>query len=70
MAGGRSPAEPVAFVSQRDPAGADACWKRRWATASPMPPPAAWSRRRCVVVGEVVRLRAGLDWLGALTAAA
>ena len=65
MAAGRSPAEPVAFVC-------DAATVRQTVlettlaraeadvTASGLEPPAI------VVVGEVVRLRPALDWLGAL----
>jgi uroporphyrin-III C-methyltransferase len=65
MAGGRSADEPVAIVSKAaTPAqhvvettlGAAAAAAR----AAAIEPPAM------VVVGEVVRLRAGLDWLGAL----
>lgn len=65
IAEGRSPHEPMAFVS-------DASTERQRVlettlgsavediAASGMEPPCV------VVVGEVVRLRAGLDWLGAL----
>ena len=65
IAGGRSPDEPVAFVCNAATAGqtvlettlsrADADVK-----AAGLEPPAI------VVVGEVVRLRPSLDWLGAL----
>ncbi len=65
VAGGRAPAEPVAVVSKAT--GADqrvlestlgGCAAD--VAASGIEPPAI------VVVGEVVRLRAALDWLGAL----
>ena len=65
LAGGRDPAEPVAIVSQATLPGQTvlettlgAC--AREAAAAGIAPPCL------VVVGEVVRLRAGLDWLGAL----
>ncbi|MFM9841454.1 MAG: uroporphyrinogen-III C-methyltransferase [Dongiaceae bacterium] len=64
--GGRSPAEPMAIVSQATmPSQAvlettlGACVAD--AAASGLEPPAL------LVIGDVVRLRAGLDWLGALT---
>ena len=63
---GRSPAEPMAIVSQATlPSQAvlettlGACVAD--AAASGLEPPAL------LVIGDVVRLRAGLDWLGALT---
>ncbi|HVR65736.1 MAG TPA: uroporphyrinogen-III C-methyltransferase [Verrucomicrobiae bacterium] len=63
---GRSPAEPMAIVSQATlPAQTvvettlGACVAD--AAASGLEPPAL------LVIGDVVRLRAGLDWLGALT---
>jgi uroporphyrin-III C-methyltransferase len=63
---GRSPVEPMAIVSQATlPAQAvlettlGACVAD--AAASGLEPPAV------LVIGDVVRLRAGLDWLGALT---
>ena len=63
---GRSPAEPMAIVSQATmPNQAvlettlGACVAD--AAASGLEPPAL------LVIGDVVRLRAGLDWLGALT---
>ncbi len=63
---GRSPAEPMAIVSQATlPSQAvlettlGACVAE--AAASGLEPPAL------LVIGDVVRLRAGLDWLGALT---
>ncbi len=65
IAGGRAPGEPVAIVSKAT--GADqrvlesslgACSAD--VVSSGIEPPAV------VVVGEVVRLRAALDWLGAL----
>jgi uroporphyrin-III C-methyltransferase len=62
--GGRPPDEPVAIVSRASTAHQrvlestlQAC--ARDAETSGIEPPAL------VVVGEVVRLRAGLDWLGA-----
>jgi len=66
IAGGRRPSEPVAIVAKATTAeqrvlettlarAADD------AAAAGIEPPAM------VVVGDVVRLRAGLDWLGALT---
>ena len=64
IAGGRSPTEPVALVAhatterqqviETDLAGVTAAAERVEAPA-------------LVVVGEVVRLRSGLDWLGALS---
>jgi len=66
IAGGRSPDEPVAFVCN----AATACQQVLETTlsraeadveAAGIEPPAI------VVVGEVVRLRASLDWIGALT---
>lgn len=65
MAGGRSPDEPVAIVAKATTAEqrvvettlANAVAD---AAAAKIEPPAM------VVVGEAVRLRAGLDWLGAL----
>ncbi len=63
---GRSPSEPMAIVSQATlPSQAvlettlGACVAD--AAASGLEPPAL------LVIGDVVRLRAGLDWLGALT---
>jgi uroporphyrin-III C-methyltransferase len=63
---GRSPAEPMAIVSQATlPSQAvlettlGACVAD--AATSGLEPPAL------LVIGDVVRLRAGLDWLGALT---
>jgi uroporphyrin-III C-methyltransferase len=66
MAGGRSPEEPVAFVCNAATAGQrvlETTLARAEAdvAAAGIEPPAI------VVVGEVVRLRASLDWLGALT---
>ncbi len=65
IAGGRSPGEPVAIVSKAT--SADQCVLESTlgtcaadVTASGIEPPAI------VVIGEVVRLRASLDWLGAL----
>ncbi|WFE92568.1 uroporphyrinogen-III C-methyltransferase [Roseibium porphyridii] len=66
MAGGRSAAEPVGIVCNASLDGQEIletslgrCAED--AKASGMAPPAI------VVVGEVVRLRSGLDWLGAMT---
>ncbi len=66
LAGGRDPQEPVAVVSRATLPGQTvlettlgACHVE--ARAAGLTPPCL------VVVGEVVRLRAGLDWLGALT---
>ncbi len=66
MAGGRSAAEPVGIVCNASLDGQEIletslgrCAED--AKASGMAPPAI------VVVGEVVRLRNGLDWLGALS---
>ncbi len=66
LAGGRDPREPVAVVSRAtlpDQAVLEttlgACHAE--ARAAGLTPPCL------VVVGQVVRLRAGLDWLGALT---
>ena len=66
MAGGRSPDEPVAFVCNAatpEQAVLETTLARAEAdvAAAGIEPPAI------VVVGEVVRLRASLDWLGALT---
>ncbi|NVD38857.1 uroporphyrinogen-III C-methyltransferase [Ensifer sp. HO-A22] len=65
IAGGRSPEEPVAFVCNAatpEQAVLETTLARAEAdvTASGLQPPAI------VVVGEVVRLRASLDWIGAL----
>ncbi|WP_457583467.1 uroporphyrinogen-III C-methyltransferase [Ensifer canadensis] len=65
IAGGRSPEEPVAFVCNAatpEQAVLETTLMRAEADvlASGLEPPAI------VVVGEVVRLRASLDWLGAL----
>ena len=66
IAGGRSPDEPVAFVCNAATAGQqvlETTLSRAEAdvAAAGIEPPAI------VVVGEVVRLRASLDWIGALT---
>lgn len=66
IAGGRSPDEPVAFVcnaSTADQTVLETTLARAETdvVAAKIEPPAI------VVVGEVVRLRASLDWLGALT---
>ncbi|MGE6786479.1 uroporphyrinogen-III C-methyltransferase [Ensifer adhaerens] len=65
IAGGRSPDEPVAFVcnaATADQAVLETTLSRAEAdvVAAGLEPPAI------VVVGEVVRLRAALDWIGAL----
>jgi len=65
IAGGRSPDEPVAFVCNAATAGQqvlETTLSRAEADveAAGIEPPAI------VVVGEVVRLRASLDWIGAL----
>nr|WP_104664300.1 uroporphyrinogen-III C-methyltransferase [Ensifer adhaerens] len=65
IAGGRSPDEPVAFVcnaATADQAVLETTLSRAEAdvAAAGLEPPAI------VVVGEVVRLRAALDWIGAL----
>ena len=66
QAAGRAPAEPVAIVSKASTAEQrvlestlGACAED--AVAQGIEPPCL------VVIGEVVRLRAGLDWLGALS---
>ncbi len=65
IAGGRDPEEPVALISRATTADERVLETRLGrcaadAAAQGLEPPAM------VVVGEVVRLRAGLDWLGAL----
>jgi uroporphyrin-III C-methyltransferase len=65
IAAGRSPAEPVAFVCNAATSGQQVLETTLGEApaaiaASGLEPPAI------VVVGEVVRLRASLDWLGAL----
>ena len=67
VAGGRSPDEPVAFVcnaATSEQAVLETTLARAEAdvAAAGIEPPAI------VVVGEVVRLRPSLDWIGALTA--
>jgi len=66
QAAGRAPAEPVAIISKASTAEQrvlestlGACAED--AVAQGIEPPCL------VVIGEVVRLRAGLDWLGALS---
>ena len=64
IASGRRPDEPVAIVSQTatdHQAVTETILAAAGTAAKSMQPPAI------VVIGEVVRLRAGLDWLGALT---
>jgi uroporphyrin-III C-methyltransferase len=65
LGAGRSPAEPVAIISRATTADQrvlETTLERcvRDLAESGLEPPAL------VVIGEVVRLRAGLDWLGAL----
>jgi uroporphyrin-III C-methyltransferase len=65
IAGGRSPGDPVAIVSKATTAAqrvleTTLAQAARDAEAAGIEPPAM------VVVGDVVRLRAALDWLGAL----
>jgi uroporphyrin-III C-methyltransferase len=63
IAGGRSADEPVAVISHATTSRqrvVETTLGRAAAEASGLEPPAL------VVIGEVVRLRAGLDWLGAL----
>jgi uroporphyrin-III C-methyltransferase len=64
MAAGRSPSEPLAFVCNAATVGqsvVESTLEHAEADAAGLEPPAI------VVIGEVVRLRAGLDWLGALS---
>ena len=66
IAGGRAPDEPVAFVcnaatAQQQVLETTLACAEADVMAAGIEPPAI------VVVGEVVRLRASLDWLGALT---
>ena len=64
LAGGREPAEPVAIVAKAttaEQAVIETTLGQCVAASAAVEPPAI------VVVGEVVRLRAGLDWLGALS---
>ena len=66
MANGRSPLEPVAIISKASTAEQAVLETTLGAAvadlkSSGLEPPAV------VVIGEVVRLRAGLDWLGALS---
>jgi uroporphyrin-III C-methyltransferase len=65
LAAGRHPSEPLAFVCNAATADqtvleTDLAHAEEDASSAGIEPPAI------VVVGEVVRLRAGLDWLGAL----
>jgi uroporphyrin-III C-methyltransferase len=62
LAGGRSPQEPAAIIAKAATPAQAVCVSRLGeiaAAAAGMEAPAI------VVIGEVVRLRAGLDWLGA-----
>ena len=66
VAAGRAPSEPVAFVchaatDRQQVLETTLARAQADVAASGLAPPAI------VVVGDVVRLRAGLDWLGALT---
>ena len=66
LAGGRDPEEPVAVVSQATLPG-QAVLETTLAECHAAAMEARLTPPCLVVVGEVVRLRAGLDWLGALT---
>ena len=64
VAAGRDPDEPAALIGNAttpDQVVLETTLAAAPAAASGVPPPAMF------VVGEVVRLRAGLDWLGALS---
>jgi uroporphyrin-III C-methyltransferase len=64
IAAGRSPSEPIAFVCNAATAQqsvVEATLEHAESASAGLEPPAI------VVIGEVVRLRAGLDWLGALS---
>jgi uroporphyrin-III C-methyltransferase len=64
IAAGRSPSEPIAFVCNAATAQqsiVEATLEHAETASAGLEPPAI------VVIGEVVRLRAGLDWLGALS---
>jgi uroporphyrin-III C-methyltransferase len=67
IAGGRSPDEPVAFVCNAATAE-QAVLETTLARAEADVEVAGIEPPAIVVVGEVVRLRGSLDWLGALTA--
>ena len=66
IAGGRSPDEPVAFVCNAATAE-QSVLETTLARAETDVEAAGIEPPAIVVVGEVVRLRASLDWLGALT---
>jgi uroporphyrin-III C-methyltransferase len=66
IAGGRAPDEPVAFVCNAA-TGEQAVLETTLACAQADAEAAGIEPPAIVVVGEVVRLRASLDWLGALT---
>jgi uroporphyrin-III C-methyltransferase len=66
VAAGRRPSEPVAFVCNAA-TGAQSVLETTLATAEADLAEAGLEPPAIVVVGEVVRLRAGLDWLGALS---
>ena len=66
LAGGRDPEEPVAVVSQATLPG-QAVLETTLGACHAAARDAGLTPPCLVVVGEVVRLRAGLDWLGALT---
>jgi uroporphyrin-III C-methyltransferase len=64
IAAGRSPSEPIAFVCNASTAQqsiVESTLEHAAMASAGLEPPAI------VVIGEVVRLRAGLDWLGALS---
>ncbi len=63
VAGGRQPEEPAAIVSQASTPGQQVVVSTLGQIAAAS---LAMEAPAVVVVGEVVRLRAGLDWLGAL----
>jgi uroporphyrin-III C-methyltransferase len=66
IAGGRAPTDPVAIVSKAATAEQRVV-ETTLASAARAAAEAAIEPPAIVVLGEVVRLRAGLDWLGALT---
>ncbi len=66
VAGGRDPREPVAIVSRATLPG-QAVLETTLGACAAAARDAGLTPPCLVVVGEVVRLRAGLDWLGALS---
>ena len=66
VAGGRSPGEPAAIVCQAT-TGDQHVLETTLATAADDAEEAGMSPPAIIVIGEVVRLRSGLDWLGAMT---